>query len=108
MSVRAIGPYNFPSRSRQELYGDDQLVHVWWKGNPWFCAAACFRAPKAMTWADFKASMVEPLFSCDPDFSQDVRLEWSVDDRAVTPDDSQTLAELGVGHKSLLACQAVS
>ena len=55
MAVRSIGEYDFPSRSRQELYGDDQLVHLWWRDNPWFCAAACFRAPKAMTWGDFRA-----------------------------------------------------
>ena len=53
MAVQSIGTYDFPSRSRQELYGDDQLVHLWFQENMWFCAAACFRAPKAMTWGDF-------------------------------------------------------
>jgi len=57
MAVRAIGEYTFPSRSRQELYGDDQLVHVWWKGDLWFAATACFRAPKAMSWNDFLANV---------------------------------------------------
>ena len=28
--------YEFPSRSRQELYGDDQLVHVMWRNNAMF------------------------------------------------------------------------
>ena len=43
MAVKSIGTYEFPSRSRQELYGDDQLVHLWFQGNMWFCASACFR-----------------------------------------------------------------
>ena len=60
MAVKSIGTYDFPSKSRQELYGDDQLVHVWFQGNPWFCAAACYRAPTAMTWADFWAGMIIP------------------------------------------------
>ena len=50
MAVKSIGTYEFPSRSRQELYGDDQLVHLWFQEDMWFCAAACFRAPRAMTW----------------------------------------------------------
>ena len=104
MAVRAIGEYKFPSRSHQELYGDDQLVHVWWRDNMWFCAAACFRAPKAMTWRDFRTGMIDPLFSCDPDYRPAQRFGWSVDGRPVTPADEATLAELGVGHKSLIAC----
>lgn len=105
MSVRAIGTYDFPSRSRQELYGDDQLVHVWWRDNPMFCAAACFRAPKAMTWGEFRAGMLDPWASSDPDFTADRPRDWAVDDSPVSPRDEQTLSELGVGHKSLIAFQ---
>lgn len=108
MAVRAIGEYDFPSRSRQELYGDDQLVNVWWRNNMWFCAAACFRAPRQMTWGDFRAQLLDPLLACDPDFGPGTRFEWSVDDKPVSPVEGQTLAELGVGHKSLIACQSLS
>src|SRR5664279_450678 len=103
MAVRSIGEYDFPSRSRQELYGDDQLVHLWWRDNPWFCAAACFRAPKAMTWGDFRAAMVDPWASGDPDFDPATDFTWSIDDHVVSPSDEQTLEALGVGHKSLVA-----
>ena len=107
MAVRSIGEYKFPSRSRAELYGDDQLVHVWFKGNPWFAAAACFRAPKAMTWNDFIAGMVNPLWSCDPDFdAATTKLTWTVDDQPISPSGEESLAALGVGHKSLVACTA--
>jgi phenol/toluene 2-monooxygenase (NADH) P4/A4 len=106
MAVRAIGEYDFPSRSRQELYGDDQLVHVWWRDNPWFCAAACFRAPKAMTWSDFRAAMVDPWASCDPDFDATADFRWTVDDQPVHPAGDQTLEALGVGHKSLVSFSA--
>jgi phenol/toluene 2-monooxygenase (NADH) P4/A4 len=103
MAVRSIGEYEFPSRSRQELYGDDQLVHVWWSDNPWFCAAACFRAPKAMTWADFRAAMLDPWASCDPDYDPTADFQWVIDDQPVTPVGDQTLEALGVGHKSLVS-----
>lgn len=103
MAVRSIGEYDFPSRSRQELYGDDQLVHVWWRDNPWFCAAACFRAPKAMTWADFRAAMLDPWASCDPDYDPQTEFRWTIDDQPVTPAADETLEALGVGHKSLVS-----
>ncbi len=106
MSVRAIGTYDFPSRSRQELYGDDQLVHVWWRNNMMFCAAACFRAPKAMAWGDFRAAMVDPWAGSDPDYDPSTPHDWTVDDVAVTPSDDQTLEQLGVGHKSLVSFRA--
>jgi phenol hydroxylase P4 protein len=103
MSVRALAPgYDFPSRSRAELYGDDQLVHVLWRGNLMFCSAACFRAPKAMTWADFLSGMVEPWASSDPDFKPGTQRDWVLDGRPLDPRGDATLAELGVGHKSLL------
>jgi phenol/toluene 2-monooxygenase (NADH) P4/A4 len=107
MAVRSIGEYRFPSRSRQELYGDDQLVHVWWRGNLWFVAAACFRAPKAMSWNDFLAGMVHPLFSGDPDFdAAGTAFTWTVDERPISPEGQESLESLGVGHKSLLTCVA--
>ncbi len=106
MSVQTIGAYEFPSRSRQELYGDDQLVHLWWLNNLWHCAAGCFRAPKAMTWADFLAGMAVAWAAADPDFDVAAMGEWQVDGTPLDPRPDATLEELGVGHKSLLAFTA--
>ena len=60
MAVKALYDYDFPSKDRQELFGDDILVNVLWTNNMMFASAACFRAPKAMSWADFKSQMVDP------------------------------------------------
>ena len=69
MGVKAItADYAFPSRSRAELYGDDQLVHVLWRRNPFLCSAATFRVPKAMSFGDFMTGLVEPWASSDPDY----------------------------------------
>lgn len=103
MPVRAIGEYDFPSRSRQELYGDDQLVSVLWDENLFMVAAGCFRAPKAMGWGDFVTQMVEPWAATDPDFVPGSEKEWTLDGSPITPDPGKSLAEHGVGHKSVLA-----
>lgn len=103
MTVRALSPgYDFPSRSRAELYGDDQLVNVLWRGNMMFCSAACFRVPKAMTWAAFVEQMVDPWAGSDPGYVPGSPRGWVLDGRPLEPDGERTLADLGVGHKSLL------
>ncbi len=103
--IRSIGEYDFPSRSAQELYGDDQLVHVWNDGNPWFVAAACFRAPKAMSFGDFWAAMVVPYHAEDPDWQESwtpADFAWGLDDRPWSPEEGASLESLGVGHKSVI------
>ena len=97
VSVKALYDYDFPSADRVENFGDDQLVYVHWAGNPFFCSAAAFRAPKAMPFGDFVTSMVEPWASSDPDFGG-VKAWENVDDSDVT----KSLADLGIGHKALL------
>ena len=102
MSVKAIGTYDFPSRSRQELYGDDQLVNVWWRTTVPL-RSGHFRAPKAMTWGDFRAALVDPWAASDPDFAPAGAANWMLDGESLTPREDQTLEQLGVGHKSLLS-----
>ncbi|HVE26847.1 MAG TPA: phenol hydroxylase subunit P4 [Sporichthya sp.] len=94
--------YEFPSRSRQELYGDDQLVHVMWRNNRLFVAAACFRAPQAMPFAAFMEALVEPWASSDPAFVPGTPKGWMLDDKPWSPDPALGLREQGVGHKSLI------
>ncbi len=106
MAVKAIGEYRFPSRSRQELYGDDQLVSVWFADNPWWCAAAMFRAPQAMTWGDFWTQMVVPYAEEDPDWKADAAYSFSLWGVPLTPRPDQTLAELGIEHKDVIALRA--
>jgi phenol hydroxylase P4 protein len=98
--------YEFPSRSRKELYGDDQLVHVMWRNNRRFCAAATFRAPTAMPFADFLGALVDPWAGSDPDFVPGSSGGWTLDGQPLDVDPSKSLSELGVGHKSLLTFEA--
>jgi phenol hydroxylase P4 protein len=109
MAVRAIGEYSFPSRSRQELYGDDQLVHVYWTHNMFMCAPLCFRVPRAMPWSAFLAEVVYPVWGQDPDFDPaTARFTWEVDHKPMTPADDVSLLDLGVGHKSLVSATAAA
>lgn len=107
--IASIGDYSFPSRSAQELYGDDQLVNVWQMDNPWSVAAGCFRAPRAMSWADFWGGMCVPYHEEDPDFDAAAGWEtyaWQLDGQPWEPRDDATLEELGVTHKSVIGFRA--
>lgn len=102
MAIKSIGTYEFPSRSRQELYGDDMLVHVWWADNPWFCSAVTLRVPRAATWGDLWPMIVEWAHT-DPDFDENAAYRWAVLDKDVEPKADDTLADLGIRHKSYVA-----
>lgn len=103
MSVRTLsGTYDYPSRSRQELYGDDLLVSIYWEGNLMFCAPAMFRVPASMNWADFMAGVVNTWAAIDPDHDPAASRSWTLDGEKLAPRADASLADLGVGHKSLL------
>lgn len=103
MSVKAIGEYSFPSADRAENFGDDMLVFVMWRGNPMMVSPAAFRAPRAMSWGDFKAQMVDPWAASDPDYNPGDAGRWRLYDSEFTPREGRSLAELGVDHKDLLS-----
>ncbi len=105
MTINSIGEYRFPSRSRQELYGDDQLVSVLWEDNRWFCSAVMQRAPKAMTFGDFWDQMIAPWAAADPDLDPAkgwADFAWTLGGKPFTPEAERSLADLGVGHKDVL------
>lgn len=105
MSVRAIGEYKFPSRSRAELYGDDQLVHVWWRDNTFLASAATFRVPKTMPFGEFVSTVVEPWAASDPDFEPGSERDWFIDDSPLRVNDEASLTDLGIGHKHTVSFQ---
>ena len=102
MTVKALYDYDFPSRDRQELFGDDMLVNVMWTNNRMFSAAACFRAPKSMAWSDFKAQMIDPWAASDPDYDPNAPTGWEIDGRTVELQPNTALGETGLVHKGLI------
>lgn len=102
MTVRALGEYAFTPKDRQEVYGEDELVHVLWVDNMWFCSAACFRVPRAMAWSDFKSQMIDPWASADPDYRPEAVIGWWRDGEPIDPQPDDTIAGLGIGHKGLI------
>jgi len=102
VTVKALYDYDYPSKDRPEVFGDDMLVNVMWTNNKLFCAAACFRAPKAMPWTQFKELMIDPWAASDPAYDPSAPTDWRVDGEPVSFSDGSSLADTGVGHKGLI------
>ncbi|WP_026926627.1 hypothetical protein [Granulicoccus phenolivorans] len=99
MATPALYDYNFPSRSAQELYGDDILVNMVQTDDMWFRSGATVRVPKAMTWGDFYQTQFLPYVSANPHTKAGQAYSFQLQDVDFTAKDEQTLDELGVGHK---------
>lgn len=102
MTVKALYDYEFPSRDRAEVFGDDLVVYVHWEGNPIFCSAACFRVPKAMPFGEFVTNAVAPWAGSDPDFDSAAIRDWQLFDKPLVVAVDKSLTDLGIGHKALL------
>lgn len=98
-----FGKYDFPSKDRIELFGDDQLINVWWKGNVFIVGPGCFRVPRSMTWSDFMENVVYPWAAADPDFDSSKIAGWHKDDEAIEPKPDDTIEGLGIEHKGLVS-----
>lgn len=105
MAVKALYDYTFPSRDRQELYGDDILVYVGWLGNPLISTPACFRVPKAISFAEFKSQFIDPWAATDPDYDPAGPTGWEVNGDAAQIEGDSTLDSIEVGHKGLITFQ---
>ena len=102
MSVKAVYTYDYPSKDRQQNFGDDMLVNVMWTNNRMFAAAACFRAPKAMAWSDFRSQLVDPWAGSDPDYDPSAATGWEIDGKAVDLASDTPLGDAGLVHKGLI------
>lgn len=105
MPTRAIhANYHGDVRDRRENFGSKILVYVGWDEHLLFCAAHAFLLSPDMTFQAFREQVLPGGFSQHPDF-ENIRWEevqWRLNGEDFTPEDTQTLAESGFDHKSLL------
>lgn len=101
MAVKALYDYEFPSRDRAELYGEDQLVNVLWLGNPLIATPACFRVPRSTSLAEFKRGFLDPWAATDPTYDPDAATGWELDGKPLEMG-ADSLEKAGVAHKGLI------
>ena len=96
-----------PVRSRQELYGDDQLVHLWFRRT-----RGSAPRPLPRSEGDDLGRLLErarrAVAEEDPDFDPAARRVWMLHGEEFEPRDDQTLEEIGVGHKDVIGMRVVA
>lgn len=107
MSVVAVTPdYERYSdvRDRRENFHGNMLVYVHWEQHLSFCAALAFPLPPDMPFGALVENILKPFYGPHPDFEKIdwAAVVWDVDGEKRAPAMDRSLADNGIGHKSLI------
>jgi len=101
--ARSIGSYKFASHDSAARFSHP-LLFVGWDEHMMFAAPFTIMQPMDMTFAEFVHKVLPKLFGEHPDFNNIGwdRAQWFRGDVMFTPRMDATLAQNGLGHKSVL------
>ncbi|MAM09296.1 MAG: phenol hydroxylase [Rhizobiaceae bacterium] len=91
-------------RDRLENFHGNQLVYIHWEEHLMFCAAIAFPLPPAMPFGAILSQILPTYYGMHPDFKKIdwSAVRWTIDGKEAHPDPEKSLAENGIGHKSLI------
>ena len=104
MATISLGKYDFPMRDAAENFGG-LLVTYWnWIDHLMFCAPVAFPFPPDMRFGDVVEQVFPGIYGVHPDFEKIdwAATDWVLDGQNFTPDFEKSLAENGLGHKSVV------
>ena len=105
MAVQALYEnYGGPVRDKVENFHGMQLVYVGWDEHMMFPFAATFPLPPQMPFGALLKDVLPAAYGVHPDFAQIdwAAAQWQLDGKSFVPDQEKSLADNGIGHKSLL------
>lgn len=104
MPVTSIGKYEFESLDKQEYFHGNQLTYINWEKHLLFCAPVCLPLPPEMPFAALIKDVLPGVYRKHPDYEKINwdEAKWQLDGEDFTPDMKASLAENGLGHKSLI------
>ena len=105
MPVHAITPnYKGEVKDKKENFGDNQVVYVGWDHHLMFPAPFAYLVPPEMPFEGLLYQVMPVSFSVHPEWREIdwSTVEWMLDGKLFQPDFKLSLADQGVGHKSVL------
>ena len=92
-----------PSDTLDKFHGN-QLVYVHWEEHLLFCSALAFPFPPAMPFGALLSDVLPQFYGMHPDFAKIdwATVRWQIDGKDAAPDPQKSLADNGIGHKSLI------
>jgi len=105
MPVSAIGDYDFEPLDKRDNFHGTMLTYWHWDDHLMFCAALAFPLPPDMPFGAVIREVLASAYSYHPDWEKIdwEAVEWALDQAPFTPDFDKSLAENGLGHKSLVS-----
>lgn len=103
MPVQSAAPYAFAPKDSVDKF-PAPLLYIGWDDHKMFCAPHCAPMAPTMTFGEFVHGALPGMYGAHPDFARIDwgRAEWLRDGQPFTPDMDKTLAENGLGHKSVV------
>lgn len=91
-------------RDRVENFHGNQVVYLHWEKHLSFCAPMAFPLPPPMPFGALVGELIPKFYGMHPDFAKVdwTKAKWTLDGQPFTPALDKSLAENGVGHKSVL------
>ena len=111
MPVIALAPgYTGEVRDRVENFHGNQLVYFGWDRHMLFCSPFTLPLPPDMPFSALVHEVLAPLLAAHPEGQA---IDWNTatwlrSNEAFTPDLQASLADNGLGHKSLLRLRTPS
>ncbi|WP_137176093.1 phenol hydroxylase subunit P4 [Massilia sp. HP4] len=108
MPVIALAPgYQGEVRDRVENFNGNQLVYFGWDRHMLFCSPTTLPLPPAMPFQTLVEQVLTPLLAAHPGGAAIdwAHARWQLSDAPFVPDLQASLADNGIGHKSLLRLQ---
>jgi phenol hydroxylase P4 protein len=106
MPVSAIRKdyYTQPPRDAVENFHGNLVVYTSWDGHLLYAFPAAFPLPPQMPFRKLLEDVLPPVYSLHPDFAKINwdEVQWLLDRQPFTPKLDASLAENGVGHKSVI------
>lgn len=106
MAVQALKPaYTGEERDREELFHGNHLVYIGWDQHTMVCSPVALPLPPSMRFGDLIDKVLPTTaYAADPDWTSIdwEKVEWLKSGEPFKPEVNKSLAENGLGHKSLL------
>ena len=104
MAVKSVGTYEFEPKDTVDKF-PAPLLYVGWDDHKMFCAPHCIPVPADTPFGEWVKNALPGMYGAHPDFE---KIDWdqvqwlTSGGQAFEPDMSKSMAENGLGHKSLV------
>ena len=104
MPVVALKEYHGEVLDNVERFHGNQVVYVNWEKHLSFCAPLAFPLPPGMPFGALISDVIGPIYSLHEDWAKIdwAGASWLLDGKKFTPDPGKSLADNGIGHKSVV------